>query len=414
VDTTSEVSEHQIRKHADALTKDVEGAVCAFLGLKPGELVRYGTRTITYVIQQDGSITVEDSGEGKAPELDLDALDAVIHAADHALEQDIYSDYGLVVNACALATDAALLAGDYVLASEYISLNPFLDTDYVLNVLPQAGVPLSGTDLLKINSRGLTKYGRENRDLVAAAADIELAGYVRVNGVDPVWRIYKAIDFDNLPNSLSDLGPFFKSEKAFAERLKREKQYFRSYAKMGQPPPALRNNYDAFGRFNGGLQVKPWRRMLTIGNQALKDEVARVLRSAENRARDETGIPRVGEGWVTETELLNRVRQTLPDDQVIHHGRPPWLGRQHLDIWVPGLSVALEYQGEQHERPIEYFGGTDGLANRRKLDARKAQLCKENGCTLIEVEPGYDWPELRARLVAIHQRSDYTGFHGAT
>lgn len=112
-------------------------------------------------------------------------------------------------------------------------------------------------------------------------------------------------------------------------------------------------------------------------------------RDAENTVRDEQGIPHVGEGWVAETELYYAVKKSFADLEVIQHGSPDWLGRQHLDILIPELGVGIEYQGLQHDQPVEFFGGEQAFQQSQKRDARKLKLCQENNIRLIYVRPGY-------------------------
>jgi hypothetical protein len=91
------------------------------------------------------------------------------------------------------------------------------------------------------------------------------------------------------------------------------------------------------------------------------------------------------EGWFSETDLYNRVRQLFPTMTVTHHGQTKWLGRQHFDIWMPDIGVAIEYQGEQHFREVTFFGGAEGLKNTRLRDQKKRDLCSQHGVRLIEV-----------------------------
>ena len=60
-----------------------------------------------------------------------------------------------------------------------------------------------------------------------------------------------------------------------------------------------------------------------------------------------------------------------------------WLGKQHLDFYLPEYNVAIECQGGQHFKPVDIFGGEDGFANTVALDMRKRRLCKENGVKLF-------------------------------
>lgn len=110
------------------------------------------------------------------------------------------------------------------------------------------------------------------------------------------------------------------------------------------------------------------------------------LREAENNARDQDDLPRIGEGWISETFLFNTIRSHFENIgyEVIHHARPPFLVRQELDIYVPAIKLGIEYQGIQHYKPITLFGGDEGLKYRKDLDQRKRELCAKNGIKLIE------------------------------
>jgi len=120
-----------------------------------------------------------------------------------------------------------------------------------------------------------------------------------------------------------------------------------------------------------------------------------VIRDVENMARDIADTPRVGEGWISETELHNLIVANFAEETLIErHGSPEWLGRQHFDTWLPKWNVAIEYQGGQHDRPIEFFGGEAGFKDSVARDKRKKKLCESNGTILIEVRPGYDASEV--------------------
>ncbi len=121
----------------------------------------------------------------------------------------------------------------------------------------------------------------------------------------------------------------------------------------------------------------------------------------EARYRAEAGLPARGEGWVSEVHLVRCVEAALPDVEIVRQARPPWLDtRQSLDIFIPSLELAIEYQGEQHYVALEHWGGEAGLAARRELDERKRDACLHAGIRLIEWR--YDEPvsvgAVRARL----------------
>lgn len=126
-----------------------------------------------------------------------------------------------------------------------------------------------------------------------------------------------------------------------------------------------------------------------------------LLRQAENEVRAVRGIAAVGEAWVSETELLYRVRELLPGVEVIAHGQPKWLGRQHLDIWVPAYNLGIEYHGLQHFQPVGFFGGEEAFRRGQERDDRKRSLCEKNGLRLVEVIYDQDIDEARLRALVL-------------
>jgi allophanate hydrolase subunit 1 len=73
-----------------------------------------------------------------------------------------------------------------------------------------------------------------------------------------------------------------------------------------------------------------------------------------------------------------------------------------LDIFIPSLSLAIEYQGMQHYR-ASYRGD---FQRQLKRDEEKQQQCKENGITLIIIP--YWWDNKSNSLLATiqHYRPD--------
>ncbi|MCR5794617.1 MAG: hypothetical protein K6G61_04635 [Solobacterium sp.] len=88
--------------------------------------------------------------------------------------------------------------------------------------------------------------------------------------------------------------------------------------------------------------------------------------------------------WKHELSLFHAVRRRYPD--TLCQYRPEWLGTQSLDIYIPSLRTAIEYQGIQHYRPVPFFGGEEALITRWELDRKKQKLCEENRVQLVE------WP----------------------
>lgn len=122
--------------------------------------------------------------------------------------------------------------------------------------------------------------------------------------------------------------------------------------------------------------------------------VSSLGREAENLARESLGQPLIGEGWISETLLYQRLKEKFPQTQVVQHGRPFWLGRQHYDIWFPMWGIAVEYHGRQHFESVDFFGGHEVFIETVARDKRKQRLSEDNGVLLIVVEEGYDFDQL--------------------
>lgn len=158
----------------------------------------------------------------------------------------------------------------------------------------------------------------------------------------------------------------------------------------------------AFRPFNGVPRYHKQHAGLTVYHfsncDLFRDYIADLIRQAENALRVDKGLPRIGEGWISETRLFYQLKDAFSDNHVVQHARPSWLGRQHLDVFFPELSVAVEFQGEQHDRPVEYFGGQKAFEENQRRDKRKRAACKRNGIVLIEVRDGYDINQLVSEI----------------
>lgn len=97
----------------------------------------------------------------------------------------------------------------------------------------------------------------------------------------------------------------------------------------------------------------------------------------ENEVRTEFGHRKVGEGWVSEVMVAQLVGQVFPEEEILRHHRPDWLGGLEIDVYVPGQRLGVEYQGQQHYHPIKAWGGRRALLATQERDERKARLCRE-------------------------------------
>lgn len=261
--------------------------------------------------------------------------------------------------------DVYTFGGKFTDALEQYKLNPQLlnvrRTNKVLNLKTQLGIKISGVELFSM-SKKLTKFGTTNLHNVVKWVEHTIAdddaerkkdflGYINDKYINDK-RIYNWPLFAMGDNShASDLNQkFYKRYKIKAL------------------------NYSSIPEFI--------------------DYCKEISRIAENRLREEMNLPKVGEGWLAETELFHRVKTYFKDYKVIQHASPDWLGQQHLDIYIPELKVAIEYHGPQHYRPIDHFGGVEGFEKNQRRDTKKRIMCQSNGVHLIEVKEGYTFDEI--------------------
>uniref|UniRef100_UPI004048EAAA hypothetical protein n=1 Tax=Shewanella baltica TaxID=62322 RepID=UPI004048EAAA len=138
-----------------------------------------------------------------------------------------------------------------------------------------------------------------------------------------------------------------------------------------------------------GLKIKSY---YSIGSNI--NTYKKLLEDAENRVREEIGVPFVGEGWISESDLYRKLEKAFPETRVLQHGNPSWLGRQHYDIWLPDWKVAVEYHGKQHFEPVDFFGGEEAYKQNVERDRRKIKLSEENNVQLFVVQEGFDVEKL--------------------
>lgn len=83
--------------------------------------------------------------------------------------------------------------------------------------------------------------------------------------------------------------------------------------------------------------------------------------------------------------LENEITIALKENDITYEQqkRFNWLGLQRLDFYLPDYNIAIECQGGQHFRSVEYFGGEEEFKKRQELDERKYNLCKDNNVRIL-------------------------------
>jgi hypothetical protein len=92
--------------------------------------------------------------------------------------------------------------------------------------------------------------------------------------------------------------------------------------------------------------------------------------------------------WINENKLFKNTQIIFNNSsvKVLREYSPRKFNKQRLDIYfeINNKKIAFEYQGEQHFRSIDFFGGENAFLKRQKLDKLKKTRCKRYGIFLIE------------------------------
>lgn len=127
-----------------------------------------------------------------------------------------------------------------------------------------------------------------------------------------------------------------------------------------------------------------------IVEEGINEKLNSLAREIEDEYRQYLGLSKVGEGWISETELYYKIKNHYNNMSIKNHFSPKWLGRQHFDIFFVNNNIAIEYQGDQHSKPIDFFGGYEAFKKQVIRDENKKYLSIKNNCHLIYVYPNYD------------------------
>ena len=86
-----------------------------------------------------------------------------------------------------------------------------------------------------------------------------------------------------------------------------------------------------------------------------------------------------------ESHLEREIRVVLSDNNIMFLiGKHfDWLGKQHLDFYLPEYNIAIECQGEQHFIKANKFNRKKTLNEIISQDVLKNNLCKENNIKLL-------------------------------
>lgn len=83
-------------------------------------------------------------------------------------------------------------------------------------------------------------------------------------------------------------------------------------------------------------------------------------------------------------KLGEAIQRIFPPSMGIMEEYPCWGEQLYLDFFIPGLMMAFEFNGSQHDEFNPFFhGDRSGFANEQRRDQRKAKWCELNKIRLI-------------------------------
>jgi len=246
----------------------------------------------------------------------------------------------------------------------------------------------------------LTEFGQNNIDKIKPFAVNQLKTYENDKGM----KFFELFFQNGKPHQTTER-TLISDKKSILNLFRKRKQelpnprYDADYYKQFYLSEAEYYHYKAIDDSQEHLNRLP--DMPHVVEKAIFNQCRLILKKAEDLYRESTGMPKIGEGWISETELYYRIADTFSDHEVIHHGSPSWLGRQHLDIYFPKLNIGVEYQGAQHYVAVDFFGGQEALEKTIERDKAKRKKCEENDCHLIIVDEGYDYEVVKEKIESI-------------
>lgn len=90
-----------------------------------------------------------------------------------------------------------------------------------------------------------------------------------------------------------------------------------------------------------------------------------------------------------QTEIYMFFKNKFPDITWIWEYRDEWLGRQRIDIYAKELNIGIEYDGQQHFKPVDIFGGEEGFNKQIERDQLKLQKCIDRKCKIFRIKYDY-------------------------
>ncbi|MCW7498571.1 hypothetical protein ND860_18695 [Leptospira levettii] len=130
----------------------------------------------------------------------------------------------------------------------------------------------------------------------------------------------------------------------------------------------------------------------------LRGRLKDCFRESENQLREKLGYKRIGEGNVQEHTLYKELCKYIDKKHIKRNYRPIWLNGLELDFYIEPHRLGIEYQGQQHVKPVDYFGGKKSFKKQIKRDLKKVNLCHSNDIKIVHCYFDQSIPEFAFKI----------------
>ena len=275
---------------------------------------------------------------------------------------------------------------DYETSWKLWYLRKFISLETIYKYEHRLNRPLiDGNIIVKLGGYShLTEFGQKNIKKIKPYAEKQLVNYEKEKGCKFTDVFFKKPSSQQVTDTSSI--PSYNPE------------YYKQFCVSEQQYHSLNELDIRQVGIKGSHEIKH------VVKHAILNQFRIILNKAEDLYRESFGLPKVGEGWISETELFYKIVDAFPQHKVVHHARPKWLGRQHIDIYFPELKIGIEYQGSQHYFEVDFFGGKDALEKVRENDEKKRKKCEKYQCSLIYVDEDYDFEKVKQSIQKVIQQ----------
>ena len=137
----------------------------------------------------------------------------------------------------------------------------------------------------------------------------------------------------------------------------------------------------------------------------LISDITSIFVDFENKVRESVDLPVKGEGYISESSMVRHLEKYFDGHNLIREASPDWLGGMRFDAFIPDFNLAVEYQGEQHYRPVSIFNGEAGYIATVRRDKIKFILSEENGIKVEYIKFDDDILSRVKEIAKKHQRT---------